>query len=204
MSNTQLQSIIDAGHWIDAQGWCPATGGNFSLRTGDNEVLITASGRHKGQLCKDDLLRADLTGTVLDSDVKPSAETLLHTRLYQLDSGIGAVLHTHSVNATVLSLVSPGEWLCIEQLEMQKSLAGNQTHDAAIRIAIFDNTQDMRALADRLAARWQQRALSWGLLVRGHGLYAWGRDLAEAKRHLEGLEFLFACQLELKRLGVSA
>jgi methylthioribulose-1-phosphate dehydratase len=204
MSNTQIQSIIDAGRWIDAQGWCPATGGNFSLRCNANEVLITASGRHKGQLCDADLLRANLAGEVLNSDMKPSAETLLHTRLYQLDSGIGAVLHTHSVNATVLSLVTPGEWLGIEQFEMQKSLAGNQTHDAAIRIAIFDNTQDMQALADTVAARWNQDALSWGLLVRGHGLYAWGRDMAEARRHLEGLEFLFACQMELKRLGARA
>jgi methylthioribulose-1-phosphate dehydratase len=62
----------------------------------------------------------------------------------------------------------------------------------------------MQALAQSVATRWQQGALSWGLLVRGHGLYAWGRDMAEARRHLEGLEFLFACQLELRRLGVTA
>jgi methylthioribulose-1-phosphate dehydratase len=203
MSNSHTQSIIEAGRWIDAQGWCPATGGNFSLRDGVDEVLITASGRHKGHLCEADLLRVDLAGAALDSTLKPSAETLLHTQLYQLDRQIGAVLHTHSVSATVLSLTTPGDWLGIEQLEMQKSLSGNQTHDAAIRIAIFDNTQDMQALARTVAQRWQQGALSWGLLVRGHGLYAWGRDMAEARRHLEGLEFLFACQLELRRLGVA-
>ncbi|MCP8688637.1 methylthioribulose 1-phosphate dehydratase [Marinobacterium sedimentorum] len=203
MSNSHTQSIIEAGRWIDAQGWCPATGGNFSLRDGADEVLITASGRHKGHLCEADLLRVDLAGAALDSTLKPSAETLLHTQLYQLDRQIGAVLHTHSVSATVLSLTTPGDWLGIEQLEMQKSLSGNQTHDAAIRIAIFDNTQDMQALARTVAQCWQQGALSWGLLVRGHGLYAWGRDMAEARRHLEGLEFLFACQLELRRLGVA-
>lgn len=202
MSKSHTQSIIDAGRWIDAQGWCPATGGNFSRRIGAQEVLITASGRHKGHLQDTDLLQVDLAGHVLDSDLKPSAETLLHTRLYQLDDQMGAVLHTHSVNATVLSLTTPGDWLRIEQLEMQKSLSGNQTHDAAIRIAIFDNTQDMQALAQDVTQRWQQGALSWGLLVRGHGLYAWGRDMTEARRHLEGLEFLFACQLELRRLGV--
>ena len=203
MSKPQTQSIIDAGRWIDAQGWCPATGGNFSLRTDTGDLLITASGRHKGQLCEADLLRVDLAGTALDSNLKPSAETLLHTRLYQLDVQIGAVLHTHSVSATVLSLLSTGDWLDIEQFEMQKSLAGNHTHDAVIRIAVLDNTQDMQALAQSVAARWQQGALCWGLLVRGHGLYAWGRDMAEARRHLEGLEFLFACQLELRRLGAT-
>lgn len=203
MSTPEYQSIIDAGRWIDAQGWCPATGGNFSLRCGENTVLITASGRHKGQLDAADLLRVDLDGAPLDTDLKPSAETLLHTRLYRLDPSIGTVLHTHSVNTTVLSRLVDGDALAISGFEMQKALAGNRTHDAEIRLAVFDNTQDMQALADAVERRWQREPLAWGLLVRGHGLYAWGRDMAEARRHLEGLEFLFACLMELKRLGAN-
>ncbi|MFC6669149.1 methylthioribulose 1-phosphate dehydratase [Marinobacterium aestuariivivens] len=201
MSTLPTEDILDAGRWIDAQGWCPATGGNFSQRSGDNAALITASGRHKGHLTGQDLLRVDLEGRVLDSDLRPSAETLLHCCLYRLDAGIGAVLHTHSVNSTVLSRLTAGDWLEIEGFEMQKSLSGNLTHDEAIRIALFDNTQDMQALAAAVTERWDQAPLSWGLLVRGHGLYAWGRDMNEARRHLEGLEFLFACVLEMKRLG---
>ncbi|MET1163044.1 MAG: class II aldolase/adducin family protein, partial [Pseudoxanthomonas sp.] len=38
-------------------------------------------------------------------------------------------------------------------------------------------------------------------LIDGHGLYAWGRDMAEARRHLEAFEFLFHCELELRKLG---
>jgi len=150
----------------------------------------------------EDLLTVDLQGNPVDSDLKPSAETLLHTRLYQLDKQIGAVLHTHSVASTVLSRMVTGEWLTISGYEMQKSLAGNTSHEPAIQLAVFDNTQDMQSLAAQLAARWQQSPLSWGFFVRGHGLYAWGKDIAEARRHLEGLEFLFACELEMRRLAV--
>ncbi|MBN1007311.1 methylthioribulose 1-phosphate dehydratase [Amphritea pacifica] len=193
-------ALIEAGRWIDAQGWCPATGGNFSARLSDDQALVTASGRHKGRLTDEDLLTVDLDGQPLESKLKPSAETLLHTRLYQLNSAIGAVLHTHSVASTVLSRLETDDWFTLCGYEMQKSLAGNQSHEAAIQLAVFDNTQDMPALAEQLALRWQQTPLNWGFLVRGHGLYAWGHDVNEARRHLEGLEFLFACELEMRRL----
>jgi len=204
MIDTAAQQIIDAGRWIDAQGWCPATGGNFSVRLGAASALITASGCHKGHLTPEQLLQVDLDGQPQASVLKPSAETLLHTRLYQLDSKIGAVLHTHSVASTVLSRLESSHWLTISGYEMQKSLSGNHTHDASVRIAILDNAQDMRALADELNQRWQPEPLEWGFLVRGHGLYTWGHDMNEARRHLEGLEFLFACELEMRRLGAHA
>ncbi len=201
MIDTAAQQIIDAGRWIDAQGWCPATGGNFSVRLGPERALITASGCHKGHLRAEQLLQVDLDGQPQASLLKPSAETLLHTRLYELGVNIGAVLHTHSVASTVLSRLEPGDWLTISGYEMQKSLSGNHTHDASIRIAILDNAQDMQALAAELNQRWQGEPLEWGFLVRGHGLYTWGHDMSEARRHLEGLEFLFACELEMRRLG---
>ncbi len=146
------------------------------------------------------MLRVDLDGNPVQTSLKPSAETLLHTRLYRLDNRIGAVLHTHSVASTVLSRLEESEWLTISGYEMQKSLAGNVSHEPAIQLAVFENTQDMQALAEQLALRWQQTSLNWGVLVRGHGLYAWGKDVNEARRHLEGLEFLFACELEMHRL----
>lgn len=197
------QDIIDVGHWIDQQGWCPATGGNLSVRLSGEHALITASGCHKGQLTDADLLKVDLDGQSVESSRKPSAETLLHTCLYQLEPSIGAVLHTHSVASTVLSRLIEGDWFELSGYEMQKSLSGNQTHDATIRLAVFDNTQDMKALSDSLSERWADTALCWGFLVRGHGLYVWGVDMPEARRHLEGLEFLFSCALEMRRLGVN-
>jgi len=202
MAEQLIQSIIEAGRWIDSQGWCPATGGNFSVRDGDS-ALVTASGRHKGHLSAADILRVDFAGNPIDSALKPSAETLLHTALYELDDSIGAVLHTHSVTSTVLSRLIHKGMMTIQGYEMQKSLAGNLTHDEEIRIAILDNSQDMPLLAEILKAGWEVAPLQWGFLVRGHGLYCWGRDMAEARRHLEGLEFLFACELEMWRLGVN-
>lgn len=97
-----------------------------------------------------------MDGNAIDSSLKPSAETLLHTALYTLDPQIGAVLHTHSVTATVLSRVTSGDAVNLSGFEMQKSLAGNTTHDDLIKIYAFDNTQDMQALAASVNDVWAQ------------------------------------------------
>ncbi len=200
-TSTDNQELIDAVREFHRHGWCLATGGNYSRRLTGDCMTITASGGDKGRLTEQRLLRADLAGRALDSDLTASAETLLHAKLYELDAAIGAVLHTHSVAATVLSRLEASEWLTLSGYEMQKALAGNRTHDAPIRVRIFDNTQDMAALADRLARDWKRDIHQPGFLVRGHGLYAWGADVAHAKRHVEGFEFLFACELEARRAG---
>lgn len=199
MSDSTTQQLIDIGRWIDGKGWCPATGGNFSLRRPQG-ALVTRSGCHKGRLSEDDFIQVDWHGRASDLKQKPSAETLVHLCLYQRDDSINAVLHTHSTTSTVLSRLTTSDWLRLSGFEMQKSLSGNLSHDAEISIAIFDNTQDMQSLAQTITQRWQTSPLHWGLLVRGHGLYAWGNDLPQAQQHLEGLEFLMSCALEMQRL----
>lgn len=201
--------LISIGRWVDNKGWCPATGGNFSVRTKGTKhhekdlCLVTASGYHKGHLTEDHFIMTDLFGTPIDPQAsnRPSAETLVHVALYQLSPAINAVLHIHSVPNTVLSQLESNEFLVINGLEMQKSLKGINSHDQDVKLAVFDNTQDMQYLAQQVQKAWkEQDGLIAGFLVRGHGAYYWGNTLNEAKRHLEGLEFMLACMLEFKRL----
>jgi methylthioribulose-1-phosphate dehydratase len=189
------QQLIETCHFFGARQWCPATGGNFSARIDNTHCLITRSGCDKSQLLADDLIRCDFAGNALHTAHRPSAETALHTRLYQLDRHIGAVLHTHSVATTVLSRLA-GNTISLSGYEMQKALRGNTTHADTIAIPVFDNSQDITALADKVAHAFAANKLTQpGLLVRGHGLYAWGENVAQARRHIEGLEFLFSCLL---------
>ena len=90
------------------------------------------------------------------------------------------------------------------------ALSFTDTHASTIRVPIFDNDQDMERLALRVdtALDKQQRdnqtraqpVHCFGFLLRGHGLYAWGADIASAARHVEAFEYLFGCELELARL----
>ncbi|MEI7189531.1 methylthioribulose 1-phosphate dehydratase [Dickeya dianthicola] len=201
MSETpQLAALVAACRWIGEKGWCPATGGNMSVRLDERQCLITESGKDKGSLSTEDFLLVDIATNHVPSGRMPSAETGLHTLLYRLFPAVGAVLHTHSVNATVLSRVEKSAALVLEGYEMQKSLSGQRSHLDQVAIPIFDNDQDIPALAARVAARHEAAALRYGFLVRGHGLYCWGNDVKEARRHLEGLEFLFQCELQRRLL----
>ncbi|WP_166838377.1 methylthioribulose 1-phosphate dehydratase [Rheinheimera pleomorphica] len=199
--NPNAIALCALGRWIASRHWVPATGGNFSIRSSEHSALVTASGKDKGELSPQDLLPVSWQQGELSCPGKPSAETALHARLYQLDPNIKAVLHTHSVQATVFSRLITDDSYLFSGYEMQKAISGHSSHDTPCELALFDNTQDIPALAARVSQRWQQQPLNWGLLVRGHGLYVWGRSLDEAKRHLEGWEFLINCELERLKLA---
>nr|WP_154325281.1 methylthioribulose 1-phosphate dehydratase [Pantoea sp. 201603H] len=197
---SQLDQLVDACHWIGAKGWAPATGGNMSIREDDRYCLLSESGKDKGSLMRDDFIQVDIASNHVPSGRKPSAETGLHTLIYRLFPHAGAVLHTHTVNSTVLSRVENREALILQGYEMQKTLAGQHSHLDSVPIAIFDNDQNIDALVQRIDAFVQHSPLRYGFLLRGHGLTCWGKDVNEARRHLEGLEFLFLCEMQRRLL----
>ena len=195
------QSIVDAGRFLYDRGWSPATSSNYSARIDSDHVAITVSGLHKGQLAAGDVMVVDLNGNPVQSNCKSSAETLLHTVLYQVFPDAGAVLHTHSVKATVLSrLIPPGKSLELEGYELQKAFAGVTSHEGRLSVPVFDNTQDIPALAEQTAEWFRVHPEQPGYLIRGHGLYTWGATMADCLRHVEAFEFLFECELETMRV----
>ena len=201
-ATTRFDQIIEAGRFLYQRGWVPATSGNFSARLDRERAAITVSGGHKGRLTRDDLMTIDLDGRAVTPGKKPSAETLLHTTLYRFFPESGAVLHTHSVNGTVLSkTIAPGQNLCLTDYEMLKAFEGVATHTERMTIPIFDNTQDMTALSRKLLALLERDASFAGFLIRGHGLYTWGADMDTALRHVEAFEFLFECEITVRRIA---
>ena len=190
--------IIEAGRFLYGRGWSPATSSNYSTRLSATQALLTVSGKHKGQLGPDDVLATDLSGNSLEPGKKPSAETLLHTQLYSWRPEIGAVLHTHSVNATVLSRLTPGDSIEFEDYELQKAFSGVSTHESKVRVPIFDNDQDITRLAAKVQPWLDAHPDCVGYLIRGHGLYTWGARMSDALRQIEGFEFLFECELKTR------
>jgi methylthioribulose-1-phosphate dehydratase len=192
--------IVSTARELAARGWTPATSGNFSMRLDKAHAAITVSGLDKGRLTETGVMVVDLDGRPVATGQRPSAETVLHTRLYRRDAEIGCVLHTHSLVQTVASRVfAPSGGVRLEGYELAKAIAGTTTHEAVIELPILANSQDIPAMARQVEALVDTGPLS-GYLIAGHGLYAWGRDLAEARRHLEAFEFMLACELELRRL----
>ncbi|MDH5358979.1 MAG: methylthioribulose 1-phosphate dehydratase [Gammaproteobacteria bacterium] len=188
--------LIAAGRQLHDKGWVPATSGNFSSRIDDTQMAITVSGWHKGELNRDGIMRADMHGQSLDEGKRPSAETLLHCQLYKRMPDVGAVLHTHSINATLISRLHHNE-LVLEDYELLKAFNGIETHESRITLPILANEQDIPQLAARVEKYMDSHPPIHGYLIAGHGLYTWGRDIKETLRHMEAFEFLFACEMKL-------
>lgn len=191
------EAMCKVGAAFYARGWCMATAGNFSVVVGrePTRLLVTASGKHKGRLAPADFLTVDGDGKPVDDSRKPSAEVALHAMLTRRP-GVGAVLHTHTPWNTLLSdrYESAGGF-SIEGYELLKALSGVSTHDHRERVPVYANTQDIPALARHIEADMNRPEVAGvhSFLLGRHGLYTWGRDLEEAERHVEALEFLFEC-----------
>ncbi len=195
------QAIVNAGRKLGALGLTPATSSNFSMRMDADRAAITISGRDKGTLTLSDIMVIDMDGNAVGTSARPSAETLLHTQIYRRFPDMNAVLHTHSRNQTVASrLFADAGHVSLEGYELLKAIAGHSTHETRIDLPVFPNTQDMTELVAAVDDWIQADKPLYGYLIDGHGIYAWGRDMAEAERHIEAFEFLLACELDLRRL----
>jgi methylthioribulose-1-phosphate dehydratase len=195
------EAIAAAGRKLGAQGLTPATSSNFSMRLDSSHAAITISGRDKSVLTADDIMVVDMDGRAVGTSARPSAETLLHTQIYRRFTEAHAVLHTHSRTQTVASrLFAESGVVRLEDYELLKAIAGHTTHESFIDVPVFPNTQDMPELVERVEAWIQADKPLYGYLIDGHGIYTWGRDMAEAERHIEAFEFLLGCELDLRRL----
>ena len=186
--------LAEVGRHCYERGWALGTSGNFSavMRAEPLTLAITSSGVDKGLLEASQIVAIDAQGRVVHGTGRPSAEAMLHLAIVR-SRNAGAVLHTHSVWSTILSeATADGDGsLTIEGLEMLKGLDGVRTHEHHERLPIVANTQDWTAATPRIEAILRENPGAHGFLIRGHGLYTWGKDLAEAKQHIEILEFLF-------------
>ena len=195
---------------IHRRGWCDGTGGNFScvLQREPLQLLMAPSGVDKGSVAPDALIVVNGEGTVIEGRGAASAETALHLAIVEVGEA-GAVLHTHSQAGTLLSRLALEESPSLDTtaavaglelggLEMLKGLEGIRTHDTTITVPVLANDQDLKGLSER--ARPLIREAPHGLLLAGHGLYAWGDSLSQAMRHLEILEFLLEQHWRLRLL----
>jgi methylthioribulose-1-phosphate dehydratase len=195
--------LAELGRSFYGRGWLLGTSGNFSavISSEPLRLAITPSGVDKGMLAADQILQVDGHLSVIHGAERPSDETKLHLTVVRL-RGAGAVLHTHSVWGTLLSEAYANEGgITIEGYEMLKGLEGVRTHQHREWLPILENSQDMTVLALSTEEALLRHRDAHGFLLRGHGLYSWGEDLARAKRHIEILEFLLEVIGRTQRLG---
>ncbi|RYD83010.1 MAG: methylthioribulose 1-phosphate dehydratase [Sphingobacteriales bacterium] len=201
--NALKDEMVETVKFLHARGWAPATSSNYSFRVpNENNFWISLSGIDKITFTRDHLMLInEVAKPLIDQTQRASAETLLHLLIYE-NSDVNAVLHTHTVNNTVLSLAHEAEGgIYLNGYEVLKGIKGNTTHEATVFLPIFSNSQDMKSLSAEIKEYWKKHPDMPGFLLAGHGLYCWGETISEAKRHIEVFEFLFDCTIKLKLYG---
>lgn len=186
--------LAEAGRAFYDRGWVLGTSGNFSMLLARKpmRLCITASGNEKGNLEETHFLELDDDAEILQGFGKPSAETMLHLTIYRLLPKARSILHTHSVWGTILSDVCFEDGsIEIEGYEMLKGLSGVKTHIHKEIVPIVENSQDYIALSHVIENVIRENRGIHGIYLRRHGLYTWGENVGEAKRHVEIFEFLF-------------
>lgn len=189
---TEIEQLCSTARTCYTRGWAPATSGNFSVRSG-SRIFITPTGLDKGNLTPAELLEIGLDGQTISGQARPSAETSLHIVIYSSQVlRARAILHVHTIWNTLLSgkFLSLGH-VPLQDYELLKGLSGVDTHEHFERVPIIKNTQDYGSLAKHLTQVLRDHPDAHGVLLSRHGLYTWGESVAEARRHLEALEFLF-------------
>lgn len=192
----QLAATVRA--W-NAKGWSPATSTNYSFRLeGEPEVIyVSRSGVDKSQFAASDFMEVGLNGQPLPGfeGIRPSAETLIHCVLYALFPETNCIVHSHSVHS-VLQSVKNDTSVTVSGYEVLKGFEGITTHETTVQCPVFANTQDMPSFAELLRQE-RERLTIPAFLMRKHGTYAWGRNLFEARRHLETIEYLLEVEWKL-------
>lgn len=197
---SEIDALCQLARGCAARGWVPATSGNFSVRdAATGRIHISRSGLDKGLITPADLLELDAQGHVLSGDGKPSAETGLHVVIYRDRPKAHAIAHVHTTWNTLLSArCETAGQVDIQGYELLKALSGVATHEHRERVPVIANSQDYHMLARELEEALDRHSDAHGVFLSAHGLYTWGTSVAEARRHLEALEFLF--EVEYRRL----
>ena len=185
----------------------PGTAGNLSIRLGDYSPEkfyfgITASGKDKYVNTPEDFLFVDQDANpVEETNLRPSAETLVHCEIYRL-TGAGAIFHVHSVFNNVISEYF---WhrrsVPVDGVELIKGL-NIWEEEYQLEIPIVNNFAHIPSIIPEITE--SLNPIVPGIILRKHGIYAWGANAFEAKRHLESFEFIFeyVYRLEMLKKGL--
>ncbi len=182
------QQIADIAQGLYARGWMPGTAGNISVRTGQTAV-ITGSGLSKGELTAGDMVTVRVADSQrVSGSRRPSAETAIHTAIYRATDA-EAVVHVHAPHSSAQS-AGAAEALTFSGYELIKGLGTAET----ITIPVFTNHSDVARVGDDVEQHLMRHPQAPPVLfIAGHGITAWGADLAQARDRVECLEAM--CEL---------
>ncbi|KAK3698338.1 hypothetical protein RRG08_022900 [Elysia crispata] len=208
--NHPRKLIVDLCKQFYHLGWVTGTGGGMTIKQGD-KIYIAPSGVQKERMKEDDLF----VQTMNDEDLcvpppckklKKSQCTPLFMKAYTMRNA-GAVIHTHSKAAVLVTLLCPGTEFRITHQEMIKGIKKCQTgtyyrYDDELVVPIIENTPFEKNLASALQQAMEDYPETCAVLVRRHGVYVWGETWQKCKTMCECYDYLFDMAVQMKSIGI--
>ena len=164
------RQVVRVGLEALAAGIVHGTAGNMSLRDpASGLVAISPSGMPYPTVRPKDVAIVDLDGKTVAGRRKPSSETPLHTMVYRRHAGVGAIVHTHSHYSTVVSCIRDE----LPPILTEVCLAVGPR--VPVTLYGLTGTADFGESVTEVMDE-ETRAV----ILRNHGLIAFGNDFAEA------------------------
>jgi methylthioribulose-1-phosphate dehydratase len=197
---SRWEDLAEVKEELAARDWFMGTSGNLAIRVSSSPItfLVTASGNDKRKKTDNDFLLVDGNGKPVEkTNLRPSAETMLHSKIFQ-NSRAGCSLHVHTVpNNVVSELYGDAGKITFRNQELIKAFDKWREEDE-LTIPIIRNHAHIPDLAEEFSHHVRED--KGAVLIRNHGITVWGKNTFEAKKLLEASEFLFQYQLKILSL----
>ncbi|MBQ7101708.1 MAG: class II aldolase/adducin family protein, partial [Clostridia bacterium] len=164
-------AVIEAGKMLVANGLIARTWGNVSCRISDTEFVITPSGRSYESLTPDEIVKVKIEDLSYEGEIKPSSEKGVHASAYKLRPECNFVIHTHQLNASVVSVL--GKDMPVESA-MHASVLGSKVPLASYGMP---STKKLKVGVHTAIANNPD---SKAVIMSHHGAVCMGKDSSEA------------------------
>ncbi|MEI7845378.1 MAG: class II aldolase/adducin family protein [Chloroflexota bacterium] len=172
------QQVVDAAQKLVQKGYLMATGGNLSLRVpGVDAFVVTPSNYDYLKMTADDICVLDYGLNVVEGHLKPSVESAMHGAIYQVRPDVNAVVHTHQVYVSALSLIKAPI----------PALFDEQARFLGRSVTIIPYAPSGTGFLKNTVAR-HVRNNNNAFMMQNHGALVFGHDMERAMHNVEILE----------------
>jgi len=190
--NQAKDIVINAGKELVARGLIQRTWGNASQRIDDRYMVITPSGKDYLGLTRDDIVLVDMESLDFEGNVKPSSEKGVHATVYKNKEHINFVIHTHQLNASVVSACG------VDGIHVDEKYDKLKTKVICSGYGLPGTKKLSRNIERTLP-----ECVGNGIIMKHHGALCFGADYAEAFDTANQLESACKEYLENRYLMLS-
>lgn len=186
----ERELIVEYCNKLIESGLTVGTGGNISIFNRESNLMaISPSGVKYHEMKAEDVVVMDLSGNIVEGDLKPSSEFEMHTIVYRNRDDVNSMIHTHALYATTISCLNED----LPAVHYLVGFAGGST----IRCAKYATYGTKEIAENALEAMKGRNAV----LLANHGINVVGKDIVKTFGITEQLEFCCRLYWQTKSMG---